>query len=47
MLMPEFDGFQFLEALKKKGTNIPVIVLTADIQDTSEERCKRSGQNDF
>lgn len=43
LLMPEFDGFQVLEAIRAKKLNIPVIVLTSDIQKTTESRCKSLG----
>ena len=39
LLMPELDGFEVLERLKKSDLKIPVIVLTADIQETSKKRC--------
>ena len=39
LLMPELDGFGVLEALKQKGSKIPVIVLSADIQDSVREQC--------
>ncbi|MEN6610106.1 MAG: response regulator [Methanoregulaceae archaeon] len=43
LLMPEFDGFQVLEAIRAKKLNIPVIVLTSDIQKTTESRCRGLG----
>jgi twitching motility two-component system response regulator PilH len=43
LLMPEFDGFQVLEELQAKKVTIPVIVLTSDIQKTTENRCKALG----
>ena len=39
LLMPELDGFGVLEALKQKGSKIPVIVVSADIQDSVREQC--------
>jgi len=39
LLMPELDGFGVLEALKEQGSTIPVIVLSADIQDSVREQC--------
>ena len=32
LLMPDMDGFEFLEALKAKGLEIPVVIHTANIQ---------------
>ncbi len=43
LLMPELDGFGVLKALQDKGTNIPVIVLSADIQDSVKEECEKLG----
>ena len=39
LLMPELDGFGVLESLKEKASKIPVIVLSADIQDSIKEKC--------
>ncbi len=39
LLMPELDGFGVLEALKQQGSKIPVIVLSADIQDSIRQQC--------
>lgn len=41
LLMPELDGFGVLEALRERGSRIPVIVMTADIQSTSRTRCEQ------
>lgn len=43
LLMPELDGFGVLEQLREKETNIPVIVSTADIQDSTRDRCEQLG----
>ena len=45
LMMPEMDGFSFLEALRRRpeGRNIPVIVVTAkDL--TPEDRTRLHGQ---
>ena len=39
LLMPEMDGFQVLAALRQQRFKIPAIVMTADIQETSRQRC--------
>ncbi len=39
LLMPEMDGFQVLAALRQQHLKIPAIVMTADIQETSRQRC--------
>lgn len=40
LLMPEMDGFALLKALGEKGSKIPVIVLSADIQDSTKQKCE-------
>ena len=47
MLMPEVDGVQVLETLHAQSQAIPVIVLTADIQDWLKERCLELGARKF
>ena len=47
LLMPEFDGFEVLKELKRKSVDIPVLVATADIQETSREMCRDLGAADF
>lgn len=39
LLMPDLNGLQVLEALQAEGSAIPVIVLTADIQQTTRQQC--------
>jgi len=43
LVMPEMDGFEVLESIRNQHINIPVIVLTADIQDGITERCMELG----
>lgn len=46
LLMPDMDGFGLVEALKKPDSphkDIPVIVLSADVQDASRERTAELG----
>jgi len=37
------DGFALLKALGEKGSKIPVIVLSADIQDSAKQKCQELG----
>ena len=39
LLMPELDGFSVLETLKQQGLKVPVIVLSADIQESIRQKC--------
>ena len=43
LLMPEMDGLEVLAALSQQHPRIPVIVMTADIQETSRQRCLNLG----
>ncbi|MBN2734954.1 MAG: response regulator [Methanomicrobiaceae archaeon] len=47
LLMPDMDGFQFLEAAREKKISAPVIVLTSDIQDTTKGMCLKLGAAGF
>jgi CheY-like chemotaxis protein len=39
LLMPDMDGRDVLRALGDRGSQIPVLVLTADIQASSRQQC--------
>lgn len=43
MMMPQMDGIGFLKALKAEGNHTPVIVLSADIQETKQQECLALG----
>ncbi|CAH2032060.1 response regulator [Trichlorobacter ammonificans] len=43
MLMPEMDGLKFLLALRNNALQIPVIILTADVQDKTRSDCLEYG----
>lgn len=47
LLMPEMDGFQLIQALRAKNCDIPVAVISADIQDTSRQRAGDLGVVEF
>ncbi|MFC1676374.1 PleD family two-component system response regulator [Planctomycetota bacterium] len=47
LLMPEMDGFGVLGALKEKSLSIPIIILSADVQETSRNKCFEFGVVDF
>ncbi len=47
MLMPEMDGVQALAEMKEMGMDIPVIMLTADIQVSVKETCLNLGAAAF
>jgi DNA-binding response OmpR family regulator len=43
LLMPEMDGFELLENLRSRGIAVPVIVMSADIQETTRKRVLELG----
>jgi twitching motility two-component system response regulator PilH len=43
--MPDVDGNTVLEQLRNRAPNLPVAVITADIQDTTRERVMALGAN--
>ncbi len=47
LLMPDMSGFEVLEELRKLHNEVPVIVLTADVQETSKEKCLQLGASEF
>jgi len=47
MLMPIMDGVQVLEQLETQGMKLPVIVLTADVQEWLKDRCQELGVKAF
>jgi CheY-like chemotaxis protein len=47
MLMPIMDGVQVLEQLESQGLKLPVIVLTADVQEWLKTRCLELGATTF
>ncbi|MBN1432732.1 MAG: response regulator [Methanomicrobiaceae archaeon] len=47
LYMPDSGGFDFLEEAGRLKLEIPVIMLTSDIQDTTKERCMELGASGF
>ncbi len=45
--MPGMSGFDVLDTLNKKGIKIPVVILSADIQQTSRDKCTSFGVVEF
>ena len=43
LIMPEVNGMEILEMLREQHSRIPVIVITADIQDTVRQECLALG----
>jgi CheY-like chemotaxis protein len=47
LVMPDMDGFEFLEKVKTFGKKIPIIVLTAYLRDTTYNRCMEQGVDGY
>lgn len=47
LLMPELDGVEFLSALRDSGNTVPVVVLSADIQESKRQQCLSYGAAGF
>ena len=47
MLMPELNGNEVLEVLHEQGIEVPVIIVTADIQEHTQARCFELGAKAF
>lgn len=47
LVMPQFDGFHFLTEFQKRGSKIPVIVLSNLGQDEDVIKAKKLGAADF
>jgi CheY-like chemotaxis protein len=47
LLMPEVTGFEVLEFMKNNNINVPVIIISADIQETSRNKCLMLGARGF
>ena len=47
VMMPNIDGWQATEILRKRGVTTPIVAVTADVTDEAERRSKESGMNDY
>lgn len=47
LVMPDLDGFGLLAQIQERHLQTPVIVLTADIQKSTRERCATLGAAAF
>ncbi len=47
ILMPDLDGVSALQELRARGNKAPVIMVTADIQETTKKKCMNLGAVGF
>lgn len=47
LLMPNMNGDEVLQSMNENKINIPIIILTADIQETTKARCLELGAFGF
>jgi CheY-like chemotaxis protein len=47
LIMPEIDGIKLLKAIRDKDSKIPVLVVTADIQESVRQQCMDMGATAF
>ncbi len=47
LIMPECSGFETLDTLRRNGSQIPIFIFTADIQQTTRQKCLELGATAF
>ena len=47
LIMPVMDGYEVLQHLKEKGSDLPVLVMSQENSEESELRALTSGASDF
>ena len=47
LVMPDLDGFGLLAEMQRRHVSAPVVVVTADIQKSTRERCEGLGATTF
>jgi len=47
LLMPKCDGVSMLQQVRGSGNQVPVIICSADIQDSSRQMCESLGISEF
>ena len=45
--MPEMDGLELLQNIQELGLDMNIVMVSADIQDSTRERCIEFGANTF
>ena len=47
LLMPEMDGFEMVEAIRAEDQQTPIVVASADIQESSHQRVRELGVSEL
>lgn len=47
LLMPNMDGFAVIKHLRQQKNEVPIIVLSADIQTSTYDECMQQGATEF
>jgi len=47
LLMPEMDGYQATEAIRKAGYTLPIIAMSADEDEKLRAAALKAGMNDY
>src|SRR5688572_26747653 len=47
LMIPELNGFGVLQAIRERGSNLPVLILSATAEETAKIRGFRLGADDF
>ena len=47
LLMPVIDGVETLQKIRGRGYRFPILILTADMNDTTRQTCLQSGVSGF
>lgn len=47
LLMPVMDGIEALQKIRMLGFKVPILILTADIHDSTREKCEKLGVSGF
>jgi two-component system, OmpR family, alkaline phosphatase synthesis response regulator PhoP len=47
LMLPELNGFEVLQAIRERGSNLPVLILSATAEETAKIRGFRLGADDF
>jgi hypothetical protein len=45
--MPDMDGFQLTQEIRRHDPRVPIIAMTADVLEETRERCLACGMDDY